>query len=141
MKALLRDWLYFLNNLKNIVRIKVKFKEADIRDPLQVAYSNINNIDISKNVFIDVKSTIRIMDDCKLSIGEGTYIGPFSHLSGTMNRIRIGKYALLAPRVYITTTNYIYDDVTKPIIKQGYVSKGDVVLGDGCWIGIGAGFV
>jgi len=85
MRALLRDWLYFLNNLKNIVRIKVKFKEADIRDPLQVAYSNINNIDISKNVFIDVKSTIRIMDDCKLSIGEGTYIGPFSHLSGTMN--------------------------------------------------------
>jgi acetyltransferase-like isoleucine patch superfamily enzyme len=118
--------------------MKLRFKNSDIRDPLQVYYSDLNNIHISNNVFIDVKSTIRIIDTCRLYIGEGTYIGPYSHLSGTEKKIVIGKNVLLAPRVYITTTNYKYEDIDTPIIKQGYVSKGDVVLGDGCWIGIGS---
>jgi acetyltransferase-like isoleucine patch superfamily enzyme len=108
-----------------------------IRDPLQVSYSNLDNIRISKDVFIDVKSTIRIMEKCELFIGEGTYIGPFSHLSGTQNKIIIGNDVLIAPRVYITTTNYNYEDINTPVIKQGYVSKGDVIIGDGSWIGIG----
>ena len=138
MRALLRDWNYNLRNYQNILRIKLKFKNSTIRNPLQVAYSDLNNIHISNNVFIDVKSTIRIMNECKLHIGEGTYIGPFSHMSGTKREIIIGKYVLIAPRVYITTTNYNYEDIKTPIIKQGYVSKGDVVIGDGSWIGIGS---
>ena len=43
-----------------------------------------------------------------------------------------------SPRVYISSTNYLYDDIDNSIMKQGYISKGDVILRDGCWIGIGS---
>ena len=138
MRGLVNDWLYFFNNYLKVVQLKLKFGKANIRDPLQVAFSNINNIHISRDVFIDVKSTIRIMDECELFIKEGTYIGPFAHLSGTMGKLIIEENALIAPRVYITTTNYNYEDVSKPIMRQGYNSKGDVIIGSGSWIGVGS---
>ena len=138
MKALLREQLYFIKNLYKIYRLKNKFKGSILRGPLQVDYSNLNNIYISKRVFIDVKSIIRIMDECELYIGGGTYIGPHCHLSGTEKKLVIGKNVLIAPRVYITTTNYNYEDITKPIKNQGHVSKGDVTIEDGSWLGIGS---
>jgi acetyltransferase-like isoleucine patch superfamily enzyme len=51
--------------------------------------------------------------------------------------IVIGKDVLIAPKVYISTTNRRYDQISTPIIKQGFTSKGDVRIGDGSWIGIG----
>jgi len=131
IRCLLRDYLFFLKNKRNILRLKLRFKNSDIRNPLQISYSNINNIQISPTVFIDSKCILRIIDTCQLYIGEGTYIGPHCHISGTQKKIIIGRDVLIAPRVYISTTNYRYDDVSKPVNKQGYVSKGDVVIGDG----------
>jgi acetyltransferase-like isoleucine patch superfamily enzyme len=136
IRCLLRDYLFFLRNVRNIIRLKIMCKYADIRDPLQISYNDIRNIHISDNVYIDSKAILRIMKSCRLYIGEGTYIGPFCHIAGTQNRIIIGKKVLLAPRIYISTTNRKYDDVETPIIDQGYVSKGDVVIEDETWIGI-----
>jgi len=138
VRAILKDYLYFIKNLNNILRIKIRFKNSTIRDPLQISFSNINNIYISYNVFIDSKCIFRIMDTCSLYIGESTHIGPYCHISGTKNNIIIGKEVLIAPKVFISTTNHRYDDITKSVIKQGYVSKGDVIVEDGCWIGIGS---
>ena len=138
LRCLMRDYLYFIRNMRNILRIKIRFKNSDIRDPLQVSYSNISNINISNNVYIDSKCILRIVDTCRLYIGEGTYIGPYGHISGTKNRIIIGKEVLFGPRVFVSTTNHRYEDVKKPIIRQGYVSKGDVIIEDGSWIGIGS---
>ena len=138
MKVLLRDPVYFIKNLYKIIKFKLKFNNSFIRDPLQIDYTSLNNIQISNKVFIDVKSTIRIMDECRLLIGEGSYIGPHCHLSGTKNNLIIGKGVLMGPRVYISTTNYKYEDITIAIKNQGYVSKGDVIIGDGSWIGIGS---
>lgn len=138
MKALLREQLYFIKNFYKTYRLKITLKDSILRGPLQVNYSNLNNIHISKRVFIDVKSIIRIMDECKLYIGEGTYIGPHCHLSGTEKKLVIGKNVLIAPRVYITTTNYNYEDITTPIKEQGHTSKGDVTIEDGSWLGIGS---
>jgi acetyltransferase-like isoleucine patch superfamily enzyme len=103
-----------------------------------MAYSDIKNIYFSDNVFIDSRSILRIINNCRLVIGEGTSIGAFCHISGTTNKIVIGKDVLIAPRVYISTTNRRYDQIAIPIIDQGYISKGDVIIGDGSWIGIGS---
>lgn len=119
------------------MRFKIRFRDATIRNPIQISYSNINNIKISNNVYIDSHFTLRILDKCQLFIGKNTNIGPFCHISGVLNRIEIGESVLMSPRVFITSSNHRYTDVETPIMNQGYTSNGDVRIGDGCWLGIG----
>ena len=79
---------------------------------------------------------LRILDKCKLYIGKNTYVGSHCHIAGTKNKIMIGENVLIADKVFITTVDYIYTDVNKPIMFQGFSSKGDVIINDECWIGI-----
>jgi acetyltransferase-like isoleucine patch superfamily enzyme len=137
IRCLLRDYLYYFKKKWNDYKFKLKFKDATILNPSQLSYSNLNNIQISDNVYIDVQVTMRIFDECKLYIGKNTNIGPFCHISGVMNSIWIGEHVLISPRVFITSSNHRYEDITKPIMSQGYVSKGDVIIEDGCWLGVG----
>ena len=135
---ILRDILNFFYNLKEYYKFKNRFKNAVIKYPTELSFSDIYNIHISENVKIYSYIVLRILNNCTLFIGEGTYIGPNCHIAGTKNNIKIGKNVLIADRVFISTTDYRYEDVTKPIISQGFISKGDVIIGDECWIGVGS---
>ena len=137
LRVIVLDICHLLLNIKNILKFKIKFKEADIIRPLETAFSNLSNIHISKNVVIYPNIVLRIIDDCNLYIGQNTSIGIYSHIAGNKNSIIIGKNVLIADKVFISTVDYKYDDVNRPIKSQGYVSKGDIVIGDDCWIGVG----
>ncbi len=130
--------LHFVHHLTDMLRLKIRFRNSVIRNPLEITFSNLNNIHISDNVIIDTNCILRIINNCHLFIGEGTYIGPYCHISGTRNNIIIGRKVGIGDRVFISTTHHQYDDITKPILTQGFVSKGDVVVSDECLIGIGS---
>lgn len=136
--AIIRDIYIFLKNFQNILKFKLRFKESAIIWPLEIKFSNLNNIHISKNVVINHNLILRILDDCKLYIGKNTYIGSYSHIAGTKNKIIIGKDVLIADRVFISTVDYKYENINKPIKCQGFISRGDVIISDECWIGIGS---
>jgi len=133
-----RDILNFLVKLKNYYQLKKKFKRAIIKYPIELKFSDINNIHISKNVVISSNIVLRIFNRCKLLIKEGTYIGANCHIAGTKNSITIERDVLISDRVFISTSEHRYKDVSKPISQQGFVSKGDVIIGEECLIGIGA---
>jgi acetyltransferase-like isoleucine patch superfamily enzyme len=137
IRCFLRDHKNNLKKKHSILRFKIKFKNSTIINPNQLSYSNINNIHISENVYIDSHITLRILDECKLFIGKNTNIGPFCHISGVKNNVVIGESVLISPRVFITSSNHGYNDITQPIMEQDYTSKGDVIIGNGCWLGIG----
>lgn len=138
LRSFLRNKLDFMYDMTNILRLKMRFRNSLIRNPLEISFSNLNNIHISDNVVIDTNSIIRILNSCQLFIGEGTIIAPYCHISGTQNNIIIGREVGIADRVFISTTHHRYDDITKPIKSQGFISRGDVVIDDECWIGIGS---
>ena len=71
-----------------------------------------------------------------LTIGEGTYIGRFCHINAWQD-VTIGRNVLLADRVFISDADHNYEDIHTPVLMQGDRFKGRVVLGDGCWLGIG----
>jgi len=82
------------------------------------------------------------MDDRKdgmptLRIGDGTYIGRFAHINAWRN-VRIGRDVLIADRVFISDCEHAFADTTVPIRLQGDIFRGNVMLMDGCWIGVGA---
>lgn len=50
------------------------------------------------------------------------------------NRLTIGENTLIAPFCYITDYDHLVKDESKPIIKQGYISK-PISIGKNVWLG------
>lgn len=123
-------------NRTNALRLKVRFRNSRIRRLREMTYSNLDNIHVGDNVLMHGDCVLRIHDSCRLFIGEGTHVGYCCHIAGTQGNIVIGRDVLIADRVFISSVNYEYENIAKPVKKL--VSKGDVIIGDECWIGIGS---
>lgn len=67
-------------------------------------------------------------------IGSGCVFGYANHITA-VSKVIIGDNVLTANNVYISDNLHAYEDVSLPIIKQPVQFKGEVVIGDGCWIG------
>ena len=76
-----------------------------------------------------------------LSTRNGTIeIGDFSNIGagcriGTTTRVKLGKHVLLAANCYIGGAQHRFDRLDIPIMRQGYDSKGGVVIEDDVWLG------
>lgn len=69
-------------------------------------------------------------------------IGDFSNVGancrmGTTSQIKLGKYVLLAANCYIGGAQHRFDRLDVPIMRQGYESRGGVVIEDNVWLGAG----
>ncbi len=72
--------------------------------------------------------------NCKLIIGDGTYIGRFSHIYAT-SKIEIGKKVLMADKVYISDNLHSYENINMPVIDQPVKQASPVLIADGAWLG------
>jgi acetyltransferase-like isoleucine patch superfamily enzyme len=72
-----------------------------------------------------------------LRIGNGCYIGRFVQINAA-NSVVLEDKVLVADKVYISDVDHKFSDPSLPVIDQGVVSKGKVLLREGCWIGTGA---
>jgi len=73
-------------------------------------------------------------ENCSLTIGDGTYIGRFSHIYST-SKIEIGKKVLMADKVYLSDNLHSYANIDLPVIDQPIQQTNPVIIGDGAWIG------
>lgn len=91
-------------------------------------------IEIGDGALISRNTIIRARNG-HIVIGEGADVGANCILA-TDSKLEIGANTLIAAFTYITAGgNHAYADPAVPIIKQGFVSKGGVTLGDDVWIG------
>lgn len=72
--------------------------------------------------------------NCKLRIGNNTYIGRFSHIYA-VSEITIGKKVLIADKVYISDNTHSYKDVLLPVIDQPIAGLNKTEIKDGAWLG------
>jgi acetyltransferase-like isoleucine patch superfamily enzyme len=106
---------------------------------LQPIITGGKRIFIGKNVYIR-KHTWLAADpvtgaaDCKLIIGDGTYIGNFCHIYAS-SKIEIGNKVLLADRVYLSDNVHSYENIQLPVMEQPVKQLQPVILKDGCWLG------
>lgn len=135
--SMLKNAYYYF---KSLLVYKFMFKNIGkgsiIIKPLK--FTNPQNIIIEDNVRInDFVWLITIKNNANtpiIVIGNNTNIGHFNHIACT-NKICIGSNVLTADKVYITDHIHDYKDITVPIIEQPIISKREVNIGNGTWIG------
>lgn len=112
-------------------------EKSNVIFPLNV--NGKKNIRIGNNVYIAYKTWLAAVpltgaEKCELIIGDGTNIGNFNHIYATRSII-IGNNVLTADKVYISDNLHGYEDVSVPIMKQPIKQIGNVIIGDGAWLG------
>ncbi|MGQ4649274.1 DapH/DapD/GlmU-related protein [Lyngbya aestuarii] len=83
---------------------------------------------------IDRGVDIKMHQPGEILIGDHTYIGPYTCLSG--NDIKIGNYCLIASHSGIYANNHIFADPNRSIVQQRNSYQG-IVIEDDCWLGSG----
>ncbi|MBP7275474.1 MAG: acyltransferase [Kiritimatiellae bacterium] len=92
------------------------------------------SIEIGDGTLISRNTIIRARNG-RIVIGEGSDIGANCILA-TNSRLEIGRDVLVAAFCYVTAGgHHKYDDPNTPIIRQGFISKGGVVIQDDVWLG------
>lgn len=70
-------------------------------------------------------------------LGERVDVGVntvFASASG----IRVGAATIIAGNCYLGGGRYHHGELDRPIMDQGAYSRGELVIGEGCWLGAGA---
>lgn len=70
----------------------------------------------------------------RITIGADTHVQPWCQFSAYVGAIQIGNDVQIAP----SCAFYPYDHAVEPeqpISGQGFVSRGDIIVGDGAWLG------
>lgn len=87
---------------------------------------------------VRIAPTVSVRNGARVSIGDGAEIGQGCNLwaGDREGRIVIGKHALLAPNVFVTASNYRFDQYTGAVMHAGSNER-DVWIGPDTWIGTG----
>lgn len=72
-----------------------------------------------------------------LIVERGTRIGPNCTISAG-NKIHIGKNVLFGPNVTVLDHMHQYEDVSMPVLRQGILNKGEVIIEDNSWVAANA---
>lgn len=90
---------------------------------------------IGKNTRIHKNSKI-VIDGGRLHIGQGCCFGEGT-IFNCFDNLIIGDNVLTADRVSFICNKHQFSDISVPIIDQA-TSHGDIVIGNGTWLGINA---
>ena len=97
------------------------------------------NIRIGNGVLVEYKTWLAALphtgeSSCLLELQDGVTIGHFNHIYAT-KKIIVEKNVLTADRVYISDNLHGYSDISTPIKNQPIIQHGEVVIGEGSWLG------
>ena len=105
-----------------------------IGKPLLV--SGRRNISIGSGTRIFPGLRIEAIGKGTIGIGNNCVIEQNVHIISMDEDLTIGDDVTIAPNVFITNVNHMYQDINKSVMDQGYVIR-KTAIGDGCFLGYG----
>ncbi len=108
-----------------------------IDDFVTIFGSNDGSVVLGRSVHIYQKTVIETGQGGRVVIGEETRIQPGCTFNGFVREIRIGRQVMIATGCGFVSYQHKIDDVSRPIWSQGLSSKGDIVIEDDVWLGMG----
>lgn len=94
--------------------------------------SHPEKISIGNKVQIQQGVILRPGKDSQIEIGDESGINPYVCIYG---KVKIGKFAMIAPHVMIAGGNHVINELNKPMIKINKSKNIGVIIEDDVWIG------
>lgn len=112
-------------------------KNSQIISPLSL--DGKENIIIGNLVYVGYKTWLAALPltgekECRLELQDGVTIGHFNHIYAT-KKIVLEKNVLTADKVYISDNLHGYSDIHTSIKNQPIIQHGEVIIGEGSWLG------
>lgn len=101
------------------------------------AHSSGGSVTLGRGVHLYRGTIVEVGAGGNVTIGDDTHIQAGCHLKGFLRDLRIGANVQLAPHCGLSPYEHSISDVTRPIMAQGIESKGDIVIEDDVWLGLG----
>ncbi|MFX1702575.1 acyltransferase [Chitinophaga sp. CC14] len=137
----MRYLIRIIDLLKTVLYYKFVFKRIGIKSiigkPLKI--DGGNNIIIGESVYVAKGTWLAALPltgekECVLEIGDGSNIGHFNHIYAT-KKIVLERNVLTADKVYISDNLHDYENIHLPVMKQRIRQIGEVIIGEGSWLG------
>lgn len=101
------------------------------------AHRDGGGLSIGDDSSLQRHSILELIQSGSISVGRNTHIQSGCHLTAAKANIIIGNDVQLAPRCALYPYQHGHADPDLPIARQPLTSKGDIVIGDGAWLGVG----
>ncbi len=80
---------------------------------------------------------LELIQGGEITIGRNTHIQARCNLTAALGSIRIGDNVQLAPNCALYPYQHGFSDPNIPISQQPLTSKGDIIIEDDAWLGVG----
>ena len=101
------------------------------------AHSDGGTVILGRGVHLYRGTIVEVGAGGNVSIGDNTHVQAGCHLKGFLRDLRIGANVQLAPHCGLSPYEHTITDIARPIMAQGIESKGDIVIEDDVWLGLG----
>ncbi len=101
------------------------------------AHPDAGRIVLEKGVHIFRGTLIEVGAGGDVIIGENTHVQSGCNLKGFLGSLRIGANVQMAPGCGFSPYEHQFEDTERPIREQGIRSRGDIVIEDDVWLGLG----
>lgn len=108
-------------------------------DDFVTVYSGLGGgkVVLENGVHIHRGTTIDVGHGGQVTIGEETYIQPNCNVNGHLSQVRIGRHVMIAPGCGFFSYQHNTGNLAQPMDRQGLTSRGDIVIEDDVWLGMG----
>jgi len=106
-------------------------------DDYVTIFGQDGSVVLKKRVHLYRGTIIEVGGGGGVVIGEYTQIQPGCNLNGYVGAIRIGRKVMVSAGCAFTPYQHELDDLSRPMSDQALTSKGDIVIEDDVWLGMG----
>ena len=91
-------------------------------------------LEIGEHTLLEPHVWITAPGDARVRIGSGTFLN-IGVMVAALDLVEIGDHCMFANGCFISDSNHRFDDRSRPVPWQGFVSKGPTRVGDNVWCG------
>ena len=113
-------------------------KNAFIDDYVTIyGHADGGGISIGERVHIHRGTIVEVGAGGAITIGPDTHIQANCNLKAFLRDLHIGSNVQVAPQCALSPYEHGFDDIDRPIREQPIHSRGDIVVEDDVWLGLG----
>jgi acetyltransferase-like isoleucine patch superfamily enzyme len=106
-------------------------------DDFVTIFGRDGRVELGKYVHLHRGTIIGVGQGGKVIIGDDTHIFANCNLNGYLGNVQIGHHVMISAGCGFTPYQHKLDDLSQPMSAQGLTSKGDIVIEDDVWLGMG----